>query len=308
MEQGKIATVDNHSPGQPSMSHRPTRAVLACGIAGGAIFALVITFAFILFETMNGEAQIDLRKELFKSLTQLVVVGFIGAMVSAMIQYFRDQREHRTELIKEQRDQEKITRARQYEVFAEIVTAYHQFKTVRRNLRMIGILDAIESGRLNSLTKTQIADLRSGMLVLSDVDLTLEQIDRSLTVDPMFEDSEALQADLYPMRDYVEALVDEWELRGPQFLVAGAAPDDIQLPILHAFLRKIDDYGKLGFYYRSLGLDTPNRDDHSLSWAGYPLSPLEFGADSKHTFHGAAKSVGEVQKKIERELSGISKS
>lgn len=258
-------------------------------IVGGSVVLGLVVFAVFIYRGLAAAGQAELQKEIVKAVVQLLVVTLIGAAIPLVIQYLR-----------EQRGGVEARRQSQYDVFAEIVGAYHSFKTVRRDLRMAGIHHAVTARSLNALDTTQIAALRRGFATLSNVDLTLEMIDRRLEVDPVFAISDEVRRNVQPMREHVEALVDEWELFGGEFTCPGAASADLQLPVLGAFLGKADGYAKLENYYRAL---VGARQAHAVM-ERVPASmrthdPQDVPAS--RPFHRAAAAMGDLQGLIAEE-------
>jgi hypothetical protein len=171
----------------------------------------------------------DRRDEIWVDLAgagiQLIVIIGLGGVVTSVLRYAEASRDRRR-----QRDD------RRFAIFAELVTAYHRLKFVRRNLRMIGI-----RSRPDVLRAEQVEALRTGMQTITEVQLTLEEVVRSLDARSVFDNAAAIHDDLSKLAAYVDGLVDEWEHHGECFWAESQTRKVADLPRLQAFLGPAKD-------------------------------------------------------------------
>ncbi len=167
----------------------------------------------------------DLWFELAKAGIQLVVVIGLGGVVSSVFRVVDVSRERR-----------RIRDEQRFAIFQQLVTAYHQLKFVRRNLRMVGLRNGPDE-----LRPEQVEALRSGMATVTDVELTLEQIYRELDARSVFDQSDELHGHLARLLQYVSKLVEEWEGHGASFWPDHQTDRVQDLVVLQAFLGSAKD-------------------------------------------------------------------
>jgi hypothetical protein len=127
-----------------------------------------------------------------------------------------------------------------FEVFRDVIAAYHQLKSVRRNLRTVGLRDCTD----HPLRPEQIEALRSEMATVVEVQLTLEQMMRELDArSTTFARSAEIALHLSRLAIYVDGLVEEWEKHGRKFWADHQPGKVSDLKALQAFLgRAADDF------------------------------------------------------------------
>lgn len=167
----------------------------------------------------------DLWVELAKAGIQLVVVIGLGGVVSAVLRTIDVSRERR-----------RIRDERRFAIFQQLVTAYHQLKFVRRNLRTVGLRDGPDE-----LLPEQVEALRAGMATVVDANLTLEQLYRELDARSVFERSEEVHHHLGRLLQYLSNLIDEWEHNGAGFWSTRQTGRVRDLVVLQAFLGPAKD-------------------------------------------------------------------
>ena len=167
----------------------------------------------------------DLWFELAKAGIQLVVVIGLGGVVSSVLRTADVARERR-----------KILDEHRFAIFQQLVTAYHQLKFVRRNLRMVGLRDGPDA-----LRSEQVEALRAGMTTVVDVDLTLEQVYRELDARSVFDRSQEIHGYLGQLLTYISKLVEEWETHGASFWPDRQTGRVRDLVVLQAFLGSAED-------------------------------------------------------------------
>jgi hypothetical protein len=167
----------------------------------------------------------DIWVDLARAGIQLVVIIGLGGVVSSVLRGAEASRDRRR-----QRDE------RRFAIFEQLVTAYHRLKFVRRNLRMVGI-----RSQPDVLRAEQIEALRTGMQTITEVQLTLEEVLRSLDARSVFDNATAIRDHLGDLGQYVGRLVDEWERHGKCFWVDHQTRKVSELRALQRFLGPAKD-------------------------------------------------------------------
>ena len=162
----------------------------------------------------------ELWFELAKAGIQLAVVIGLGGVVSSVLRAVDASRERR-----------RIRNEHRFATFQQLVAAYHQLKLVRRNLRMVGVRDGPDA-----LRPEQVEALRSGMTMVVEAELTLEQIYREVNTRSVFHRTVEIESSLDLLLPYIRQLVKEWEAHGPAFWPDHQTENVRNLVALQAFL------------------------------------------------------------------------
>jgi hypothetical protein len=219
----------------------------------------------------------DLWVELAKAAIQLVVVIGLGGIVSVVLK-----------TVEVSREQRRIRDERRFAVFRDLVNAYHQLKSVRRNLRMAGL-----RGGPDELRPEQVEALRAGMASLVEVELTLEQVHRELDARSVFDWADEIRRHLQRLMTYVSKLISEWERNGGGFWPDRQTGRLQDLPALQAFLgvakadfrpNAADPMGRMEWIVRS-ELEGQKIDKADLAKAatptGVPPTPARAKTESR---------------------------
>jgi hypothetical protein len=211
------------------------------------LLAVVIAVAVFL---APGRAA-DIWTEIAKACIQLVVVVGLGGVVGVVLRS-----------IDERRDERRARDERRFAIFQELVDAYHRIKSVRRQLRTVGL----RAPGLERLRSEQLTALREGMTTIIEAELTLEQIYRELDARSVFDRNDDIREQLGRLLGYTSGLVGEWEKYGGAFWKDAQTRSVADLPKLQAFLgpakadftgRAADPIGWIEWIVRDELLSTP---------------------------------------------------
>jgi hypothetical protein len=162
----------------------------------------------------------DLWFEFAKAAIQLVVVIGLGGIVGVVLRSVDVRRERM-----------RIRDERRFEMWQQLIAAYHQLKFVRRNLRTVGLREGPDR-----LRAEQVDALRSGMSTVVDVSLTFEQSYRELDTRSVFDHSKEIREQLEVVISYLGKLVKEWEENGSAFWSDGQTRRVGDLPRLQKLI------------------------------------------------------------------------
>lgn len=192
---------------------RPRRVVVLL-LALVITVLLLVLLAFVITDDTDG-----LREDISKGLIQVAVVTVLGGIVGLVFPIIDRDREHRR-----MRDQQRL------EVFQRLISAYHQLRSARRDMKFAGLhlMPPVEgssdaknptviSGTVGCLSPGQVDVLRKAVRELADVQLTLDQVRRELSVNDLFDAPDKIMGPLIKLTDYVEAIVREFQTYGIAF-------------------------------------------------------------------------------------------
>jgi len=165
------------------------------------VFALSLLFLVgigvaLLFNGLSS-ANDDLASTISKLGAGIAITIFAGAIVTASFKLVDEQRA---------RDQERR------KVFSEIVRAYNQVKSARRNLKAWGILTTRSEPALQA---EEAKELRMTMAKLNDAQLQLEAIAREMEESHLFKRKSPIKEKLRDVEHYINtSVLDLWEAHG----------------------------------------------------------------------------------------------
>ena len=166
-----------------------------------AVFTLLLLFLVgigvaLLFNGLSS-ANDDLASTISKLGAGIAVTTVAGAIVTASFKLVDEQRA---------RDQERR------KVFSEIVRAYNQVKSARRNLKAWGSLTTRSEPALQA---EEAKELRMTMAKLSDAQLQLEAIVREINESHLFKPESPIKEKLEKVETYINhSMLDRWEAFG----------------------------------------------------------------------------------------------
>jgi hypothetical protein len=166
-----------------------------------AVFTLSLLFLVgigvaLLFNGLSS-ANDDLASTISKLGAGIAFTTLAGAIVTASFKLVDEQRA---------RDQERR------KVFSEIVRAYNQVKSVRRNLKSWGSLTTRFEPALQA---EEAKELRMIMVKLSDAQLQLEAIAREIEESHLFKRKSPIKENLRKVEHHINrSMLDPWELHG----------------------------------------------------------------------------------------------
>jgi hypothetical protein len=206
-----------------------TRLLTFALIGLGALGIVILTIGWVKLPERHN----DLWFELAKSGLNLVVVTIIGTAISLLV---KKAEERRASL--RRRDEVRV------QVLNDIITCYNQVKSVRRNLRALGLRDL-----KTPLTGDQVKGLQLQLSRLNDAQLMFEALNRGTNETRPFDAIANIHSKLEQVEQYLNegvgrpyppgsgdpkrgGVLKEWEVRSGR-LTAGTMPD---LAFLQAFL------------------------------------------------------------------------
>jgi hypothetical protein len=164
------------------------------------LLTFVIGFALAVVFSMLGALlaeNFDLWYELGKAGVQLGVIVVGGGALTTIVKALDAAREEKRRRIEEARGR----------VSAELSEAYSRIKDVRRALRAAGFRSPT-----GVLRADQVAELKSEMRSLSEIELSLEQRRREIRVQPdLFANGAVLDDAIGRIERYISGVVEEWE-------------------------------------------------------------------------------------------------
>jgi hypothetical protein len=166
-----------------------------------AVFTLSLLFLVgigvaLLFNGLSS-ANDDLASTISKLGAGIAFTTLAGAIVTASFKLVDEQHA---------RDQERR------KVFSEIVRAYNQAKSARRNLRAWGSLTTRSEPALQA---EEAKELRMTMAKLTDAQLQLEAIVREIEELDLFKRKRPIKEKLEEVETYINhSILDPWELHG----------------------------------------------------------------------------------------------
>jgi hypothetical protein len=150
----------------------------------------------LLFDALSS-ANDDLASTISKLGAGIAVTTLAGAIVTTSFRLVDEQRA---------RDQERR------KVFSEIVRAYNQVKSARRNLKAWGSLTTRSESALQA---EEAKELRMTMAKLSDAQLQLEAIVREIDESQLFKCKGPIKEKLRSVEHYINrSMLDRWEALG----------------------------------------------------------------------------------------------
>jgi hypothetical protein len=161
----------------------------------------------VLFNGLSS-ANDDLASTISKLGAGIAVTTFAGAIVTASFKLVDEQRARD----QDRRDEQRARDQERRKVFSEIVRAYNQVKSARRNLKAWGSLTTRSEPALQA---EEAKELRMTMAKLSDAQLQLEAIVREIDESQLFQRKGPIKEKLEKVETYINhSMLDPWELHG----------------------------------------------------------------------------------------------